>query len=186
MRIVRVGLGVSALAVAIIVVYGYLFGMQSARALIAPSGGLLDFYYFAIIAMAAGALAAILVVRRGLSARPALGGATGQGLVYGALMGVVTGGLLVVWQMLFAVIVNILMGKPGLFSIFSGSPHATNPQVVFIGSFIDLYLTFVYSLFEGFVAFSGGVLAGGATGFLYGRYARATSRRGIGRPLDTA
>src|SRR5690348_4426938 len=72
-HIVRVGLGISALAVAIIVVYGYLFGMQSARALIAPSGGLLDFYHFAIVAIAAGAFAAILVVHRGLSARHVLG-----------------------------------------------------------------------------------------------------------------
>ena len=69
MHIARVGLGISALAVAIIVVYGYLFGLQSAHALIAPSGGLSDFYYFSIIAMAAGALAAMLAVRRGLSAR---------------------------------------------------------------------------------------------------------------------
>jgi hypothetical protein len=34
------------------------------------------------------------------------------------------------------------------------------------------------------VAFVGGVLAGGMTGFLYGRYAR-TARHGIGRPVDT-
>lgn len=128
MHIAHVGLGISALAVAIIVVYGYLFGMQSARALIAPSGGLSDFYYFAIIAMAAGALAAFLVVRRGLSARPALETSTGYGLAYGAYIGVITGGLLVVWQMLFTVIVNILMGQPGLFSLSSTSPHVTNPQ----------------------------------------------------------
>src|SRR5690349_15005053 len=115
MRILRVSLGVSALAVAIIVVYGYLFGMQSAHALIAPSGGLLDFYYFATIATAAGALSAILVVRGGLSARPALDTSTGYGLALGAYIGVVTGGLLVVWQMLFTAVVNILMEQPGLF-----------------------------------------------------------------------
>ena len=70
MHIARVGLGISALAVAIIVVYGYLFGWQSVRTLIAPTGGLLDFYYFSIIAMAAGALAAMLAVRRGAERAP--------------------------------------------------------------------------------------------------------------------
>jgi hypothetical protein len=186
MHIVRVGLGISALAVAITVVYGYLFGFQSAHALIAPSGGMLDDYYFAIIAMAAGALAAFLVVRRGLSARPTVEASTGYGLAFGAYMGVVTGGLLVVWQMLFAVVVNILMGQPGLFSDLSPSPHATDPQFVFIGTVVVLYLTFTYSVFEGFVAFIGGTLAGCITGFLYGRYARTAASRGIGRPLNTA
>lgn len=189
MRIVRVGLGISALAVAIIVVYGYLFGMQSARALIARTGGLSDFYYFAIIAMAAGALAAFLVVRGGLSARAALEGSTGYGLAFGMFAGVVTGGLLVVWQMLFDVIVNILMGKPGLFVLPPMSPHAattTNQQLLFLGAVADLVLTFVYSVFEGYIVFIGGILAGGMTGYLYGRYARAASRRGIGRPVDTA
>ncbi|HEY1388801.1 MAG TPA: hypothetical protein VGF38_09670 [Ktedonobacterales bacterium] len=185
MRILRVGLGVSALAVAIIVVYGYLFGMQSARALIAPSGGLFDFYYFAIIATAAGALAAILIVRGGPSARSALEASTGYGLAYGAYIGVVTGGLLVVWQMLFTVIVNILMGQPGLFSISSTSPYPANPQLVFVGVVVDLYLTFTYSVFEGFLAIIGGMLAGSITGFLYRRYAR-TAPRGLGRPVDTA
>ena len=190
MRIVRVSLGVSALAVAIIVVYGYLFGMQSAWVLIAPSGGLLDFYYFAIVAMAAGAVAAILVVRSGLSARPVVGESVGyglgHGLAYGALMGVVTGGLLVVWQMLFDAIVNILMRQPGLFLISSANPYPTNPQVVFIGAFLDLYLTLTYSMFEGLVVFFAGMLAGGITGSLHGRYARVASRSDIGRPLDTA
>jgi hypothetical protein len=185
MHIARVGLGISALAVAIIVVYGYLFGMQSARALITPSGGLSDFYYFAIIAMAAGALAAILVVRKELSARPALEASTRYGLAYGAYMGMVTGGLLVVWQMLFAIIANILMGQPGLFSDLSISPHATDPQFVFIGTVVVLYLTFTYSVFEGFVAFMAGMLAGGMTGLLYKRYAR-TAQHGIGQPVDAA
>ncbi len=185
MHIARVGLGISALAVAIIVIYGYLFGFQSAHALIAPSGGLSDFYYFAIIAMAAGALAAFVVVRKGLSARPALEMSTGYGLAFGAYIGVITGGLLVVWQMLFAVIVNILMGQPGLFLLPSTSPHATNSQLVFIGVIVELYLTLVFSVFEGFVALIAGTLAGGITGFLYGRYAR-TVRHGIGQPVDTA
>jgi hypothetical protein len=114
-----------------------------------------------------------------------LEGSTGYGLAFGAYIGVITGGLLVVWQMLFDVIVNILMGQPRLFSLPSTSPHATNPQLVFIGVLVDLYLTFTYSLFEGFVAFIGGMLAGGITGFLYGRYARTAARHGIGRPVDT-
>ena len=87
MHYLRVGLGISALAVAIIVIYGYLFGFQSAHALIAPSGGLSDFYYFAIIAMAAGAFAAILVVRRGLSARHVLGDPIGYDIGYGLAYG---------------------------------------------------------------------------------------------------
>jgi hypothetical protein len=87
MHYLRVGLGISALAVAIIVVYGYIFGMQSTLVMSARTGGLLDFYYFAIIAMAAGALAAILVVRRGLSARHVLGDPIGYDIGYGLAYG---------------------------------------------------------------------------------------------------
>ena len=56
MHILRVSLGVSALATAAAVVYGYLFGLQSARDVVGSS----DFFYFFIFAIAAGALAAIL------------------------------------------------------------------------------------------------------------------------------
>ncbi len=169
MHILRVSLGVSALAVAVTVVYGYLFGLQSARYVNLPSIGFSDFFYYFVIAVAAGTLAAILGVRRELRARTTVESTTALGVAYGIFMGVVTGGLLVVWQLLFAAVVNVLMGQPGLYIIPSSSPHTTttNSQVLLIGYVIDILFTFIYSLFQGFAAVIAGILAGGITGFLY-------------------
>ena len=60
------------------------------------------------------------------------------------------GGLLVVWQLLFTIVVNVLMGQPGLCIIPSSSPHTTttNSQVLLIGDVIELIFTFIYSLFR--------------------------------------
>lgn len=160
MKVMWVGLSSSALAVAVIVVYGFLYGMQSR-----PDEPLtwLDLLYFPLIALLGGALAAILLVLRSHRDRFTLR----DGAALGISAGTATGVFLLTWQLLYATVVNMLLQRPGLFVIATAQPHSPNPIQHFIGFVFLLLFTFFYSLGEGVAAVVGGVLAGSIAALWY-------------------
>ncbi len=164
MKVIWVGLCSSALAVAAIVAYGFLFGVQSR-----PDKPVTwaEILYIPLIALLGGALAALLLLlrsgRRRFTPR--------DGAALGLSAGTATGVFLLVWQLLFAGIVNVLLQHSGLFFIASAQPHPLNPTQLYIGSVFVLLFTSLYSLAEGVAAVVGGALAGGIAGFLSRAYA---------------
>jgi hypothetical protein len=152
-KIIWVGLSTSALTVAAIVVYGFLFGLQSHPAELETVGGDL---YFPLIAMLGGALAAILLLRWSRRGWFALR----DGVALGSAAGAATGVFLLVWQLLFGGIVNLVLQRPGLFFNGTAHPHPLNSAQLVIVVVAFLVYTSVYSFAEGVAAVVGGALAG--------------------------
>lgn len=166
-RVFFVGLYSSALAVAAIVAYGFLFGLQSpGKQLHAVTWS--DVSYFLVFALLGGALAATLLVRPSSSARFIFG----KGAALGGLAGAVTGGLIAVWQILFALVVNVALERSGLYVIGAARPLNDTQQIV--GGVLILPFTLLYSVVKYVVALAGGLLAGCIGALLYG--ARAGRR----------
>ncbi len=152
-HVMRVSIPISVLAVAAIAIYGYLFGLQRPN-IESTSGGASEMLYFVIIAVIAGAVATIVATRGLMSARSTWGHTISHGAALGIVAGAATGGLIVVWQLLFGAVVNVLLQRPGLFTIPSSTPHTSpeNAEALLIGTILDLTFTLIYSLIEGLIA----------------------------------
>ena len=160
MKVIWVGLSSSALAVTVIVAYGFLFGVQSRPGTPVTWA---DILYVPLIALLGGALAAMLLMLRSRRGRFTLR----DGAALGLAAGTATGVFLLAWQLLFAVVVNLLLQRSGLFVIAPAQPRPLNPTVQFITDVFLLLFTFVNSLAEGAAAVVGGVLTGCIGSFLF-------------------
>jgi len=125
--------------------------------------------YFVLLALIAGAVATIVAIRGVISTRSTLGRTVSHGAALGVVAGAATGGLIVVWQLLFAAVVNDLLRRPGLFTTPFCTPHTSpvSAEALFLGILLDLVFTLVYSLIEGLIALAGCMLARSVAGVLY-------------------
>jgi hypothetical protein len=142
------------------VIYGYLFGIQSRPNAPVTEG---DILFVLLIALLSGALTTFLLALRSRRSWSTFG----EGAAFGLLAGVATGAFLLVWQLLFAVVVNLLLQRSGLFLMAAGHPYPVDPVVRFLGAAFVLLFTFLYSLAEGVTAAAGGALAGVIASFLF-------------------